>query len=64
VLGLMNCVYGLMNLTLGQSEFILGIKDQQRNKPLLDFQALDSTRLATGSMVIISQLVLSSYVSS
>jgi hypothetical protein len=55
-LGSMNCVYGLVNLTLGQSEFILGI---QRllvlNKPFTlissAFTNYDSTRLAgSGSL--------------
>ena len=35
VLGSMNCVYGLVNLILGQSEFILGIqRSAAPNKPL------------------------------
>jgi hypothetical protein len=34
-LGSTNCVYGLVNLTLGQSEFILGIqRSAAPNKPL------------------------------
>ena len=38
VLGSTNCVYGLVNLTLGQSEFILGIqRSAAPNKPLPSF---------------------------
>ena len=34
-LGSMSCVYGLVSLTLGQSEFILGIqRSTTLNKPL------------------------------